>query len=99
MVYWKFPGIRRERQGIPIRSIRYYTAFSPKAQGGEFLSSGQPGKLEFARRAGGQVVTYLICGRSFPDPLGIVLWFDKLEFGPQGGRPSRDEPGLWSLLP
>ena len=36
--------------------------------------------MEFARRAGGQVVTDLLCGRSCPDPLGIVLWFDKLEF-------------------
>ena len=34
-------------------------------------------KLEFARRAGGQVVTNLVCGRFCPDPLGIVLWFDK----------------------
>ena len=33
-----------------------------------------------ARRAGGQVVTYLVCGRSCPDPLGIVLWYGKLEF-------------------
>ena len=38
-------------------------------------------KLEFARRAGGQVVTSVVCNRSQPDPLGIVLWRDKLEFG------------------
>ena len=37
-------------------------------------------KLEFARRAGGQVVTNVVCFRSQPDPLGIVLRFDKLEF-------------------
>ena len=45
--------------------------------------------LEFAHRAGGQVVagsaggqavTNLVCDRSFPDPLGIVLRFDKLVF-------------------
>ena len=39
-----------------------------------------PDKLEFARRAGGQVVTSVVCNRSQPDPLGIVLWRDKLEF-------------------
>ena len=38
-------------------------------------------KLEFARRAGGQVVTSVVCNRSQRDPLGIVLWRDKLEFG------------------
>ena len=38
------------------------------------------GKLEFARRAGGQVVTGVVCNRSQPDPLGIVLWYSKLEF-------------------
>ena len=37
-------------------------------------------KLEFARRAGGQVVTNVVCNRFFPDPLGIVLWRYKLEF-------------------
>ena len=37
-------------------------------------------KLEFARRAGGQVVTNVACFRSLPDPLGIVLWRYKLEF-------------------
>ena len=37
-------------------------------------------KLEFARRAGGQVVTSVVCNRSQPDPLGIVLRFGKLEF-------------------
>ena len=37
-------------------------------------------KLEFARRAGGQVVTNVVCNRSQPDPLGIVLWRGKLEF-------------------
>ena len=39
-----------------------------------------PDKLEFARRAGGQVVTSVICIRSHPDPLGIVLWYANLEF-------------------
>ena len=38
-------------------------------------------KLKFARRAGSQVVTSVVCNRSQPDPLGIVLWRDKLEFG------------------
>ena len=37
-------------------------------------------KLEFARRAGGQVVTGVVCNRFHPDPLGIVLWRYKLEF-------------------
>ena len=36
--------------------------------------------LEFAHRAGGQAVTNLVFGRSCPDPLGIVLRFDKLVF-------------------
>ena len=56
-------------------------------------------KLEFARRAGGQVVTSVVCNRSQPDPLGIVLWRDKLEFvGELGidslrrGRVSRPAP-------
>ena len=35
---------------------------------------------EFARRAGGQVVTNVVCNRFHPDPLGIVLWRYKLEF-------------------
>ena len=39
-----------------------------------------PDKLKFARRAGGQVVTSVICNRSQPDPLGIVLWRYKSEF-------------------
>ena len=42
-------------------------------------------KLEFARRAGGQVVTNVVCNRFHPDPLGIVLWFDKLEFARRAG--------------
>ena len=37
-------------------------------------------KLEFARRAGGQVVTGVVRNRSQPDPLGIVLWRYKSEF-------------------
>ena len=37
-------------------------------------------KLEFARRAGGQVVTNVACNRFHPDPLGIVLWRYKSEF-------------------
>ena len=37
-------------------------------------------KLEFARRAGGQVVTNVVYFRSLPDPLGVVLWYRKLEF-------------------
>ena len=43
-------------------------------------SPQQADKLEFARRAGGQVVTNVVCFRSQPDPLGIVLWRYKLEF-------------------
>ena len=50
-------------------------------------------KLEFARRAGGQVVTNVACNRFHPDPLGIVLWRYKLEFvGPipsPGGKVPR----------
>ena len=44
------------------------------------MTAYQRDKLEFARRAGGQVVTNGVCFRSQPDPLGIVLRFDKLEF-------------------
>ena len=36
--------------------------------------------MEFARRAGGQVVTSVVCNRSHPDPLGIVLWYANWEF-------------------
>ena len=43
------------------------------------------GKLEFARRAGGQVVTGVVRNRSQPDPLGIVLWRGKLEFDGECG--------------
>ena len=39
-----------------------------------------PDKLEFARRAGGQVVTNVVCNRFHPNPLGIVLWRYKSEF-------------------
>ena len=35
-------------------------------------------KLEFARRAGGQVVTGVVRNRSQPDPLGIVLLCEKI---------------------
>ena len=38
----------------------------------------QTDKLEFARRAGGQVVTGVVRNRSQPDPLGIVLLFGKI---------------------
>ena len=48
-----------------------------------------PDKLEFARRAGGQVVTSVICIRSHPDPLGIVLWRGKLEFVEVSARPEQ----------
>ena len=43
-------------------------------------------KLEFVGRADSQVVTSVICNRSHPDPLGIVLWYANLEFaeGSQG---------------
>ena len=40
----------------------------------------QTAKLEFARRAGGQVVTNVVCNRSLPDPLGIVFGTVNLEF-------------------
>ena len=40
----------------------------------------QRGKLEFVGRADSQVVTNVVCFRSLPDPLGIVLWRYKLEF-------------------
>ena len=41
---------------------------------------------EFVGRADSQVVTSVICNRSHPDPLGIVLWYANLEFaeGSQG---------------
>ena len=54
----------------------------------------QNDKLEFARRTGGQVVTNVVCDRFHPDPLGIVLWRDKLEFGGESPLTSRDELGL-----
>ena len=43
-------------------------------------------KLEFVGRADSQVVTNVVCNRSQPDPLGIVLWYANLEFaeGSQG---------------
>ena len=40
----------------------------------------QNDKLEFVGRADSQVVTNVVCFRSLPDPLGIVLWCGKLEF-------------------
>ena len=46
----------------------------------------QTDKLEFARRAGGQVVTNVVCDRFHPDPLGIVLWYSKLEFDASSER-------------
>ena len=39
--------------------------------------------LEFVGRADSQVVTNVVCNRFHPDPLGIVLWRYKLEFGGQ----------------
>ena len=60
--------------------------------------------LEFAHRAGGQVVagsaggqavTNLVCDRSFPDPLGIVLRFDKLEFGGPSERVIANQRARW----
>ena len=36
--------------------------------------------MEFVGRADGQVVTNVVCFRSLPDPLGIVLWRGKLKF-------------------
>ena len=46
----------------------------------------QNNKLEFDGRADSQVVTSVICNRSHPEPLGIVLWYANLEFaeGSQG---------------
>ena len=43
-----------------------------------------PTNWEFARRAGGQVVTSVVCNRSQPDPLGIVLLCGKI--GICGGK-------------
>ena len=34
-------------------------------------------------------MTDLVSDRSFPDPLGIVLWFDKLEFAEVSERPEQ----------
>ena len=45
--------------------------------------------MEFARRAGGQVVTNVACFRSLPDPLGIVLLRGKLEFVEVSARPGQ----------
>ena len=36
-------------------------------------------KLEFIGRADSQVVTNVVCFRSLPDPLGIVLWYANWE--------------------
>ena len=44
-------------------------------------SRGNLRNWNLARRPGGQVVTNLVCGRPFPDPLGVVPWYGKLEFG------------------
>ena len=41
-----------------------------------------------ARRAGSQVVTNVVCDRFHPDPLGIVLWYSKLEFAEGSARPN-----------
>ena len=43
-------------------------------------------KLEFVGRADSQVVTNVVCFRSQPDPLGIVLRFGKLDFA-EGSAP------------
>ena len=41
----------------------------------------KPGKLEFGPQGGQPSRALDMCNRSFPDPLGIVLRYDKLEFG------------------
>ena len=43
-------------------------------------------KLKFVGRADSQVVTNVVCFRSQPDPLGIVLRFGKLDFA-EGSAP------------
>ena len=40
-----------------------------------------------AGSAGSQAVTNMVCGRFCPDPLGIAVWFDKLEFGGLAAQP------------
>ena len=44
----------------------------------DFYGRIQADKLEFVGRADSQVVTNVVCFRSQPDPLGIVLRFGKL---------------------
>ena len=48
----------------------------------------QNDKLEFVGRADSQVVTNVVCFRSLPDPLGIVLWRGKLEFAEGSAHPN-----------
>ena len=45
--------------------------------------------MEFVGRADSQVVTNVVCFRSLPDPLGIVLWRGKLEFVEVSARPEQ----------
>ena len=65
----------------------------PQAEGWVFYifsdSHRRAANWNLARRAGGQAVTNLVCGRFCPDPLGIVLWYDKLEFEEVSTRPEQ----------
>ena len=74
---------RNHRQMVPACShalrgeLRpFYTAARPFSAA--FFS--HCGKLEFVGRADSQVVTSVVCNRSHPDPLGIVLWYANCEF-------------------
>ena len=51
------------------------------AAAGVFLYfTQQTDKLEFGPQGGLPSRALDMCNRSFPDPLGFAVWFDKLEF-------------------
>ena len=72
---WKFAGLYLSGQWTVKESLR------DNLKNNVLIGFTQPpDKLEFVGRADSQVVTNVVCFRSQPDPLGIVLRFDKLEF-------------------
>ena len=63
------------------RGIRGRTVWGPLEKQIQAVSiPRQLVKLEFGPQGGRPSRALDMCNRSFPDPLGIVLWFDKLEF-------------------
>ena len=70
------PPVQLRNSPPPGRSRTQAVAHSAGSQ----AVARRAGAQVVARRAGSQVVTDLVCNRFFPDPLGIVLRCDKLEF-------------------